>query len=128
MTAVDPPRLFVYGTLQPGRFRWPYLEPFALGSRPASVTGRLYDSGKGWPAAVFDGPDAEAIPGTIVDLEPARTAEGLRLLDEVEDSVDGLFIRVVVETTAGDRAWSYAWGRSTAGMVRIPRWERRNEA
>ena len=26
---VEPPCLFVYGTLQPGRLRWPFLEPFA---------------------------------------------------------------------------------------------------
>ena len=37
---VDPPRLFVYGTLQPGRLRWPFLEPFAGGHRPADVVGR----------------------------------------------------------------------------------------
>ena len=51
---IEPPRLFVYGTLQPGRLRWPFLEPFALAHRPATVAGRLYDSGKGWPAAVFE--------------------------------------------------------------------------
>jgi hypothetical protein len=40
---VEPPRLFVYGTLQPGRLRWPALAPYAAGHRPAAVPGRLYD-------------------------------------------------------------------------------------
>ena len=53
--AVVPPRLFVYGTLQPGRLRWPVLAPFATGHRPASVPGTLHDTGNGWPVAVFDG-------------------------------------------------------------------------
>jgi hypothetical protein len=77
---------------------------------------------------VFDGPEGEPIPGTVVDLDPALTAEALRLLDEVEGSVEGLFLRVIVLTTAGDRAWSYQWGRSVAGMERIDRWEGRPEA
>ena len=48
---VEPPCLFVYGTLQPGRLRWPFLEPFAIGHRPADVYGELFDSGYGWPVA-----------------------------------------------------------------------------
>jgi gamma-glutamylcyclotransferase (GGCT)/AIG2-like uncharacterized protein YtfP len=128
LTEIHPPRLFVYGTLQPGRLRWPYLEPFSLGHRPAAVGGRLYDSGKGWPAAVFAGPDDEPIPGTLVDLDPAQAVEALRVLDEVEGSVEGLFRRVAVVTGDGERAWSYEWARQTRDMVRINRWHARNEA
>ena len=48
---VEPPCLFVYGTLQPGHLRWPFLEPFAIGHGPADVYGQLFDSGDGWPVA-----------------------------------------------------------------------------
>ena len=68
--AVVPPRLFVYGTLQPGRLRWPVLAPFATGHRPASVPGTLHDTGNGWPVAVFEPGDGD-VPGVLVDLDPA---------------------------------------------------------
>ncbi|MGH9117534.1 MAG: gamma-glutamylcyclotransferase family protein [Acidimicrobiales bacterium] len=124
---IEPPRLFVYGTLQPGRLRWSFLEPFATGFRPATVGGRLCDSGKGWPAAVF-GAGGDRIPGTTVDLDPGRTDEALRLLDGVEGSVDGLFVRIAVVTDADERAWAYQWGRSLDGLTRIDRWDRTAEA
>jgi gamma-glutamylcyclotransferase (GGCT)/AIG2-like uncharacterized protein YtfP len=125
---VDPPRLFVYGTLQPGRLRWPFLEPYAIGHRPAIVSGRIYDSGRGWPAAVFGRAGAHVIPGSVVDLDPRRAPEGLELLDEVESSVDGLFIRVSVETASGERAWAYEWARVLDGLTRIDRWHDQDEA
>jgi gamma-glutamylcyclotransferase (GGCT)/AIG2-like uncharacterized protein YtfP len=37
--------LFVYGTLQPGHERWYHLAPFATATTPATVNGRLYDTG-----------------------------------------------------------------------------------
>ena len=74
---VEPPRLFVYGTLQPGRLRWPFLEPFALGHRPATLAGLLYDTGQGWPAATFDGAGHHVVPGTLVELDPERADEAL---------------------------------------------------
>src|SRR4051794_28689689 len=45
--------LFVYGTLMPGHLRWSMLAPHATDQRPATVPGTLYDTGNGWPAAVF---------------------------------------------------------------------------
>ncbi|MGH3463334.1 MAG: gamma-glutamylcyclotransferase, partial [Kribbellaceae bacterium] len=62
--------MFVYGTLLPGQERWPLLEPYAVGSHPASVTGQLYDTGRGYPCALFDRPGS--IPGAIVELDPAQ--------------------------------------------------------
>jgi gamma-glutamylcyclotransferase (GGCT)/AIG2-like uncharacterized protein YtfP len=120
---VDPPRLFVYGTLQPGRLRWPLLEPFATGSAPASVPGALYDSGKGWPVAVFDGDPSDAVPGVLVDLDPHRLDAALELLDQVEGGVTDLVRRVVVTTTGQLAAWAYHWSATTAGMRRIARWD-----
>ncbi len=55
MTGDPVTTLFVYGTLQPGAVRWHYLEPFvADAGTPDSVDGQLFDTGCGYPAAVFD--------------------------------------------------------------------------
>jgi gamma-glutamylcyclotransferase (GGCT)/AIG2-like uncharacterized protein YtfP len=124
--AVVPPRLFVYGTLQPGRLRWPLLAPFATDRRPAAVHGLLYDSGNGWPVAVFD-PVGREIPGVLVDLLPERVPEALELLDDVEGTVSGLLHRVVVSTVDGATAWSYHWPGATAAMRPIDRWDHTDE-
>jgi gamma-glutamylcyclotransferase (GGCT)/AIG2-like uncharacterized protein YtfP len=120
---VDPPRLFVYGTLQPGRLRWPLLEPFAIGNTAASVPGVLYDSGNGWPVAVFGGDPTGDVPGVLVDLDPDRLDDALELLDRIEGVVTDLLRRVVVTTTDQAAAWAYHWPGSTAGMRRIKSWD-----
>ena len=49
--------LFVYGTLQPGDVRWPFLAPYVADEGvPDTVCGRVYDTGRGYPAARFDEP------------------------------------------------------------------------
>jgi gamma-glutamylcyclotransferase (GGCT)/AIG2-like uncharacterized protein YtfP len=114
-------RLFAYGTLQPGRLRWPFLEPYAAGHRPADARGRIYDSGCGWPVMVFDA-TAEPVPGTIIDLDQGRLEEALLLLDDVERAATDLLTRIVVTTTAGETAWAYHCPASTAGMTPITSW------
>jgi gamma-glutamylcyclotransferase (GGCT)/AIG2-like uncharacterized protein YtfP len=121
--AVEPRRLFVYGTLQPGRLRWPVLAPFTVGTRPASVPGVLYDSGYGWPVAVFDEHAPSEVPGVLVDLDPHRLDDALELLDEVEGVVTDLLRRIVVTTTGQLAAWAYHWPATTTGMRRIARWD-----
>jgi gamma-glutamylcyclotransferase (GGCT)/AIG2-like uncharacterized protein YtfP len=121
-TVVQPPRLFVYGTLQPGRLRWPLLEPFATRHRAATVRGTLYDSGDGWPVVDFEADDHD-VPGVLVDLDAERLDDALALLDRIEGVVTDLLRRVVVTTTDGASAWSYHWPGSTVGMRRIARWE-----
>ena len=37
--------IFVYGTLMPGRLRWPLVEPHVGGRRGATISGSLLDSG-----------------------------------------------------------------------------------
>jgi gamma-glutamylcyclotransferase (GGCT)/AIG2-like uncharacterized protein YtfP len=125
--AAFPPRLFVYGTLQPGRLRWPVLAPFAIGHRPAAVPGALHDTGNGWPVAVFGAVDDGVVPGVLVDVDPDRLDEALALLDDVEGTVAGLLVRVVVATTDGATAWAYHWPSATAGMRRISRWDSTDE-
>ena len=66
--------LFVYGTLMPGRLRWPILAPFARGHRPGVATGALYDSGNGWPVAVFG--EGGEVPGVLVELDAGSCRRG----------------------------------------------------
>ena len=120
---VDPPRLFVYGTLQPGRLRWPFLAPFAGTTRPAGVTGVLYDSGRGWPVATFAS-GSRVVPGTLVDLHPDRAGEALVVLDEVATD---LLARIAVTTTDGAAAWAYHCAAPAAGMTAIDRWDATDE-
>ena len=124
--SVDPPRLFAYGTLQPGRLRWPFLAPFAAGHRPAEVAGRIYDSGNGWPVATFEDGD-ELVPGTVIDLDPGRADEAIALLDVVEATATDLLRRIAVTTTDGARAWAYHCDRPTAEMTRISVWDSLDE-
>lgn len=118
---IDPPRMFVYGTLMPGRLRWPVLAPYASGHREAAAAGAVYDSGRGWPLAVFGG-GAGRVPGHVVDLVPATVDECLAVIDEVEETDAGELRRVAVVTDAGERAWAYHYTRSTAGLTVIDGW------
>jgi gamma-glutamylcyclotransferase (GGCT)/AIG2-like uncharacterized protein YtfP len=120
-----PTHLFVYGTLMPGRLRWPILEPFARRHRPADVAGRLYDSGNGWPVAAFG--DDGVIPGVLVELEPASVDAALPILDEVEDTATDTLRRIEVITLDGVRTWAYHYAHSTDGFVRIERWAEQAE-
>ena len=120
-TQPDPPRLFVYGTLMPGRLRWPILERFAVEYRDARVPGTIYDSGEGWPVAVF-GDGAGEVPGIVVDLDPGSLAEALPILDDVEDTATDKLRRIVITTVDGDAAWAYHHPWSVDGLARIAAW------
>ena len=101
--------LFVYGTLQPGDVRWPILAPFVAGDGVADrVAGRLYDTGRGYPAAVFDQPGT--IVGRTYALRVDRLEQALGAIDEEEFSVPGEYRRVAVVTASGTRAWAYEYG------------------
>jgi gamma-glutamylcyclotransferase (GGCT)/AIG2-like uncharacterized protein YtfP len=117
--------LFVYGTLMPGRLRWPILAPFARAHRPADVGGKLYDSGNGWPVAVFG--DDGVVPGVLVELAPERADEALPILDEVEDTATDTLRRIEVITLDGARAWAYHYAHATDGFDRIERWADQDE-
>ena len=120
----DPHRVFVYGTLQPGRLRWPFLQPFATAHRVAGVPGRLYDSGCGWPVATFDGDESDLVPGTLVDLDRARVDEALAVLDAVKATATDLLVRIAVTMTDGTPAWTYHCPHPEPNVVRIARWDR----
>jgi gamma-glutamylcyclotransferase (GGCT)/AIG2-like uncharacterized protein YtfP len=118
--AVRPSAVFVYGTLMPGEERWPFIEEHVVAARQATVAGQLFDTGRGYPCALFDRPGT--IPGAVIELDPARVDELLMLLDEIEGVEIGLYERVVVTTDANEPVWSYAWRDVLDGLVRIVRW------
>ena len=101
--------LFIYGTLQPGDARWPILAPFVADEGAADATsGRVYDTGRGYPAAVFG--ELGTIVGRTYRLRSDRLAEALAVLDDEESSVPGGYRRVIVTTGAATRAWAYEYG------------------
>jgi gamma-glutamylcyclotransferase (GGCT)/AIG2-like uncharacterized protein YtfP len=118
-----PPRLFVYGTLIPGRLRWPLLAPYATAHRPAAVPGRLFDSGQGWPVATFDPVSPDLVPGVVVELDVTRLDECLCVIDEVEDTATDELRRVPIVTGDGVAAWAYHYTRPVAGLTPIARWD-----
>jgi gamma-glutamylcyclotransferase (GGCT)/AIG2-like uncharacterized protein YtfP len=119
--------LFVYGTLMPGHLRWGVLEPHAVDWRPAAVEGRLYDTGQGWPAAVF-APGDDLVKGWAVDLRPDVVEVVLAHLDEVEGVDEGLFTRVEVALLGGEAAVAYELGTEPGALLRIAVWDGRDEA
>ncbi|MGI8664033.1 MAG: gamma-glutamylcyclotransferase family protein [Acidimicrobiales bacterium] len=120
----EPAALFVYGTLQPDQARWPLLAPFAAKAahRPATVAGRLFDTGLGYPAAVFEGNSDAHVPGLIVELADGMSERALHVLDKVEGTEFDLYARVLVTTTDGEAAWSYAWQGNCDELTPIERW------
>lgn len=101
--------LFVYGTLRPGDVRWHFLAPYVLDEgHDDSTTGNVHDTGRGYPAAVFDANGT--IHGRTYRLDRRRLDEALAVLDTEESSVPGGFTRVEITTDAGVRAWAYAYG------------------
>ncbi len=108
-TGEESTYFFVYGTTMPGHLRHELIEEFVAEATPDSVTGRLYDSGEGYPAAKFTaGP--ETIEGHVLLIRPERVFEAQRTFTEIEA---GLFEQVSVETEGGVAATAYQWIGST---------------
>ena len=122
-------RLFVYGTLAPGSDAWPVLARWATGTPCADrVAGILYDTGRGYPAAVFGDDETAAPPhgtvhGYVVDLDPARATEALAALDRYEGTE---YKRITVRTAGGLEVATYAWTAPLNGCrpVADGRWDR----
>ena len=117
--------LFVYGTLQPGDVRWPLLAPYVADDGvPDTVAGRVYDTGRGYPAACFDEPGT--ILGRTYHWRTDRLDEALAVIDEEESSVEGGYVRVAVTTASGRRAWAYEYGGGlTLRLIEAGDWSRR---
>ena len=125
-------RIFVYGTLMPGRLRGELLTSVAVHQEPDAVAGQLYDTGFGWPSARLTAPlgtdprvdavpDGNAtIPGWTIDVRPDALVGLLIELDQIEGvggpeaDADAVipqgadrYRRVRVRTLAGHEAWVY---------------------
>ena len=87
--------------------------------RPADVPGRLYDSGFGWPVAVFD--DGPTLVREADRPGRSRLVGALRILDDVEATATDLMARIEVATSVDARG-AYTCVGSTAGMTSIARW------
>jgi len=109
--------VFVYGSLMPGGTRWSVLKPHAVRRQPATARGRLYDTGHGFPAAIFD-LDGHDIPGVLVDIRPDAWDSAVRILDRIEAEGE-LYRRVDVVTSHGP-AIGYQWLLSTEGVRPLP--------
>ena len=105
--------VFVYGTLRPGDVRWRFLEPFVVDEGwPDSITGRLFDTGFEYPAALLD---ERAEPGGTIHGHTFALLEEsldrcLAVLDVEEDTVGGRYRRTVVTTQRGTNAYVYEYG------------------
>jgi gamma-glutamylcyclotransferase (GGCT)/AIG2-like uncharacterized protein YtfP len=126
------PLLFVYGTLKPGRSRWPLLAPYVDPHAPVrdqSVAGQLWDTPYGWPAMTAGPAEtsrAARTPGVVVTLVAGRLDEALTVLDAVEASATRgaplsgvLFSRELVVLSDGAAAWAYVWPGSTEGFTSV---------
>lgn len=108
--------VFVYGTLMPGGSRWGSLRPYAESWEPATAPGRLWDTGRGYPAATFG--DGGRIPGVAVRLRPGMAAPAVAMLDGIEGE-GTLYRRVQIATSAGS-ALGYEWIGPTEGFRPLP--------
>ena len=113
--------MFAYGTLQPGRLRWPFLERYAVGHRAAVVAGTIYDSGYGWPIARFgDGP---GIPGTLVELDPTGWSRRWSCWTRSRPPRPTSSPASSSRPHDGAPAWAYHCAAVPAGAVPIPAWD-----
>ncbi len=109
--------MFVYGTTMPGHLRYSQIEDFVAETSEASVPGRLYDSGNGYPAAKFGGGSGQgSIKGYLLRLRPDRVAEARRAFTAFEA---GLFEPVPVTTDSGVNATAFEWIDPIDGMPRL---------
>ena len=81
-----PTHLFIYGTLIPGEERWHFLEPYvAAGSTPTQdrAHGHLYDTGHGYPAALFDATNSivDQMEGLVIELDEATWTQAVSDLE-----------------------------------------------
>lgn len=114
---MTPTAVFAYGTLLPGDVRWPELQPFVTSvGTPDRADADLYDTGHGYPAAIFDG-DARyrggVVEGRVFELAPTSIDLALAHLDEIEDAVAGSYRRITITTHGGASAWAYGYGAGT---------------
>jgi hypothetical protein len=88
---------FVYGTTMPDHLRYPEIEEYVAAAVRDRVTGRLYDTGLGYPAAKFGGGQS-IIEGYRLEIRDGREEEARRRFTAFES---GLFHPVTIRTESG---------------------------
>ena len=104
--------LFVYGTLGPDGEAWDYLEPYVRAVAAVTVPGQLFDTGRGYPAAVFEA-GTSVVHGwrcTLVDFP----------ITELDSYEGDEYTRGPVRCSDGVVAEAYHWTASLAGCEPIP--------
>ena len=87
-----PAALFTYGLLRPGQESWRLVAPHAAGDpRPASVSGSVHDTGRGYPAWLPEG--CGTTPGVVV---PVRDPAALLPVLDAYEGADYRRVRVTV--------------------------------
>jgi gamma-glutamylcyclotransferase (GGCT)/AIG2-like uncharacterized protein YtfP len=105
--------VFVYGTLKPGGFYYPRISQWVVYTADAMVRGELFDTGLGYPAAVFG--EADVVHGTLLYFAEATIHRALEIMDEIES--EGVeYRRVRVLTVDGVEAIGYEWMGNTTGL------------
>ena len=87
-------KIFVYGTLLRGEERSCYMLGCRL-SEILEVPGSLYDTGRGYPAALFDDGSDRAVSGELYTMEDPSSR--IEELDRVEGTLSGLFRRSTIK-------------------------------
>lgn len=111
-----PPRVFVYGTLQPGCSAWSLAAPWVHGEpRRAEVPGTLYDTGEGYPGLLLG--TGGLVPGWVLPL--ADPVAALAALDEYEGEE---YRRIRLTLADGTVCWTYVFAAATTGFRVVPAW------
>lgn len=106
-------KLFVYGTLLKGEEISGYLRDCKLILAP-EVPGRLYDTGRGYPAAMFDEYSDDTVAGELYLMESPR--EKLIELDRLEEVAQGFYERVLL-SLGGTDFFSYRAGAAHTAII-----------
>lgn len=110
-------QVFVYGTLKPGESRWAMLAPYVREAIPGFVRGFSVCCAEGISYPFIKPAEDGIVRGYLCPLVPDTASQAIKLLDSIEgydprNVSDSLFVRerVLVTTTDGQNAESYAWG------------------
>jgi gamma-glutamylcyclotransferase (GGCT)/AIG2-like uncharacterized protein YtfP len=106
--------LFVYGTLLQGERRNHHLDGCKL-IHSVEIPGKLYDTGKGYPTASFDGDSKESVTGEVYAIS-GDVNKKLKELDEIEGTNGKLYKRKPIHN--GHRFYVYEAGELLKNSLR----------
>lgn len=98
--------IFAYGTLKPGGMYYSRVAQWVVFTTEAMVAGELFDTGFGYPAAVFG--ESDVVHGTLLHVPESVVDRVTETMDEIENEGEE-YRRVRVVTLDGTEAISYEW-------------------